>query len=83
MDTLTLKVPLSGYLMQLERVPDPVFAQKMAGDGIAVDSVIQTLFARAAGVNGIMKLADRTPHLLVGLNADQYAAEMQGQLAQA
>lgn len=38
---------------------------------------------RAAGVNGVMKLADRTLHLLVGLNADQYAAEMQGQLAQA
>jgi glucose PTS system EIICB or EIICBA component len=35
----------------------------------------------AAGVQGIMLLANRTIHLLVGLNADQYAAEMQGQLA--
>ncbi len=35
----------------------------------------------AAGVQGVMQLANRTIHLLVGLNADQYAAEMQGQLA--
>ena len=35
----------------------------------------------AAGVQGIMRLSGMTIHLLVGLNADQYAAEMQGQLA--
>jgi len=34
-----------------------------------------------AGINGIMKLANNTLHLLAGLNADQYAAEMRGQLA--
>ena len=36
---------------------------------------------RAAGVSGMMRLADRTLHLVVGLNADQYAAELRGQLA--
>jgi len=35
----------------------------------------------AAGVQGVMRPADGIIHLLVGLNADQYAAEMQGQLA--
>ena len=35
--TLVLNAPLSGFLMPIERVPDPVFAQKMVGDGIAVD----------------------------------------------
>ncbi len=34
-----------------------------------------------AGVTGVMRLANHTLHLIVGLNADQYAAEMQGQLA--
>ena len=34
-----------------------------------------------AGVQGIMKLADNNLHLLVGLNADQYAAEMNAQLS--
>ena len=36
---------------------------------------------QAAGVMGVMRLANQTLHLIVGLNADQYAAEMQGQLA--
>lgn len=36
---------------------------------------------RQAGVEAVIKLAQNTLHLLVGLNADQYAAEMRGQLA--
>ena len=36
---------------------------------------------RSAGAVGVMRLANRTLHLVVGLNADQYAAEMRGQLA--
>ena len=36
---------------------------------------------RAAGAQGLMRLPDRVLHLLVGLNADQYAAEMRGQMA--
>ena len=37
----------------------------------------------AAGVHGVMRLPEAVLHLLVGLNADQYAAEMQAQLAHA
>jgi hypothetical protein len=33
--TLSLKAPLSGVLLPIERVPDPVLAQKMVGDGTA------------------------------------------------
>ena len=36
---------------------------------------------RTAGAHGVMRLPDRVLHLLVGLNADQYAAEMRGQMA--
>ncbi len=36
---------------------------------------------QSAGVQGVMRLNNGIFHLLVGLNADQYAAEMQGQLA--
>src|SRR3974377_22286 len=46
---LVLRAPLSGYLMPIERVPDPVFAQKMVGDGIAVDPLSQTLVAPCDG----------------------------------
>ncbi|HAO32319.1 MAG TPA: PTS glucose transporter subunit IIBC [Candidatus Competibacteraceae bacterium] len=38
---------------------------------------------QAAGTSGLMRLANNTLHLVVGLNADQYAAEMRGQLAPA
>jgi PTS system glucose-specific IIC component len=34
-----------------------------------------------AGVDAVVKLPNNLLHLLVGLNADQYAAEMRGQLA--
>jgi len=34
--TISLAAPLTGRVMALEEVPDPVFAQKMAGDGIAI-----------------------------------------------
>jgi phosphocarrier protein FPr len=34
MAELTVLSPLSGQVWPLERVPDPVFAQKMVGDGL-------------------------------------------------
>ena len=34
-----------------------------------------------AGVDGVMRLPNHVLHLIVGPNADQYAAEMAGQLA--
>ncbi|MGD1948989.1 MAG: phosphoenolpyruvate--protein phosphotransferase [Leptolyngbyaceae cyanobacterium] len=47
--TLRLTAPLSGYLMPLESVPDPVFAQKMVGDGISVDPISNVLRAPCDG----------------------------------
>jgi multiphosphoryl transfer protein len=44
-----LKAPLSGQLVPLEQVRDPVFAQKMVGDGIAIDPVSQSLLAPCDG----------------------------------
>ncbi|MDS4022723.1 MAG: phosphoenolpyruvate--protein phosphotransferase [Candidatus Competibacter sp.] len=46
---LVLTAPLSGPLVPLERVPDPVFAQKMVGDGISIDPLDQCLRAPCAG----------------------------------
>lgn len=46
---LSLKAPLSGILVPIERVPDPVFSQKMVGDGIALEPTSQTLMAPCAG----------------------------------
>jgi glucose PTS system EIICB or EIICBA component len=49
----------------------------VVGDEGAVDEDA----LRAAGAQGLMRLAERTLHVLVGLHADQYAAEMKAQLA--
>lgn len=39
MTDIVLTAPISGKMLALENVPDPVFAKKMMGDGIAVDPV--------------------------------------------
>jgi PTS system glucose-specific IIC component len=36
---------------------------------------------RASGIQAVVSLPNRTLHLLAGLNADQYAAEIRAQLA--
>jgi phosphocarrier protein FPr len=46
---LALTAPLSGPLVPLERVPDPVFAQKMVGEGISIDPLDQCLRAPCDG----------------------------------
>jgi len=35
--TLALLAPVSGIIVPLEDVPDPVFAQRLAGDGLSID----------------------------------------------
>ena len=41
--------PLSGQVWPLERVPDPVFAQKMVGDGMSIDPTDAVLLAACDG----------------------------------
>jgi phosphoenolpyruvate-protein phosphotransferase len=45
----SLVAPLSGYLVPIEEVPDPVFAEKMVGDGISIDPTSQVLLAPCDG----------------------------------
>jgi phosphocarrier protein FPr len=45
MTTLTLFAPFTGILVPLDRVPDPVFAQRLVGDGVAIDPLSQQLVA--------------------------------------
>ena len=47
---LELLAPLSGVLLALDKVPDPVFASRMIGDGLCIDPTSQTLCAPLAGV---------------------------------
>lgn len=47
---LVLLSPLDGWAAPLAEVPDPVFAQAMLGDGVAVDPTGSVLHAPCDGV---------------------------------
>ena len=49
MQKVILKAPLSGVIYPIEQVPDPVFSQKMVGDGLSIDPTDSTLFAPIDG----------------------------------
>lgn len=48
--SLQLMAPLSGVLIPLDQVPDPVFSNKIVGDGICIDPTSHILCAPVAGV---------------------------------
>ena len=48
-DRLTIVAPLTGIMMPIEQVPDPVFAKKMVGDGFSIDPLEGHLVAPVAG----------------------------------
>ncbi|MFN2563915.1 MAG: phosphoenolpyruvate--protein phosphotransferase [Gemmatimonadaceae bacterium] len=43
--TLTLLAPVTGVIVPLDQVPDPVFAQRLVGDGVALEPLSQQLVA--------------------------------------
>lgn len=46
---LDLKAPLTGVIVPIEQVPDPVFAQKMVGEGVSIDPLSDHLLAPCDG----------------------------------
>ena len=50
MTRLTLVAPIDGWLVPLADVPDAVFADRLLGDGVAIDPLADMLHAPAAGV---------------------------------
>ena len=46
---IQLVAPLSGHLLPIGAVPDPVFAQKMVGDGVSLDPVSESLVSPCDG----------------------------------
>jgi multiphosphoryl transfer protein len=47
--TVSLSAPLTGVLVPIETVPDPVFAEKMVGEGISIDPLSNVLVAPCDG----------------------------------
>jgi sugar PTS system EIIA component len=63
---LQIYAPLNGAIIPIEEVPDPVFSQKMMGEGVAM---IPTGGNIHAPVNGTVILIAATKHA-VGIRAD-------------
>lgn len=89
--TIAIASPLAGWAAPLSDVPDPVFADKMLGDGVAIDPVEGRLVAPGAGVvvsvhpagHAVTLELDAGPVLLmhigletVGLGGDGFAAKV-------
>src|ERR671910_652473 len=49
MANLTLVSPLRGWCAPLDETPDPVFAQRLLGDGVAIDPTAGVLHAPCDG----------------------------------
>lgn len=47
-----LKAPVTGRIVPIEEVPDPVFADKVVGDGLAIDPIGNVMVAPCEGVIG-------------------------------
>lgn len=58
-ESLNFVAPVSGKAVDLSEVPDPVFAQKMAGDGLGIDSTGDIIVAPC---DGELTLVFKTKH---------------------
>ncbi|MDB5691058.1 MAG: ptsP [Alphaproteobacteria bacterium] len=50
MSVVAIGAPLRGWAAPLDEVPDPVFAQRMMGEGVAIDPLEGLIVAPAAGI---------------------------------
>ncbi len=90
MTTLALLSPLSGWSMPLEEVPDAVFADRMLGDGLAIDPTSGVLHAPCAGElisvaptgHAVTLRADIGAELLMHVGVDTVALKGEGFEAQ-
>lgn len=58
--TIKVIAPMSGKVIELEMVPDPVFAKKVVGDGVAIDELDGDI--ACAPIDGTIVLVFRTNH---------------------
>jgi len=56
---LTLVAPISGVLVPLDAVPDPAFAQRLAGDGVSIDPLSDVVVAPC---DAVVRLVHRAGH---------------------
>lgn len=62
----SLLAPIDGLVIPLEKVPDPVFSEKMMGDGVAIQATGDTVYAPA---DGLITVTIETKHAF-GMSLD-------------
>lgn len=75
------KMKAKGYLEALGGAKNIVKVEDAAETRLRVVVKHRNRVTTAAGVPGHVWVGDDTVHLIVGLNADQYATEMRAQMA--
>lgn len=82
----TISSPLAGWVTPLDDVPDPVFAERMLGNGVAVDPIDGRIVAPGAGVISSVHSAghavtvelDSGPVILIHIGLDTVALAGEG-----
>ena len=59
--TLALLAPVSGVIVPLDEVPDPVFAQRLAGDGLSIDPLGSEVVAPC---DAVVRQVHRASHVV-------------------
>ncbi|MDA8348927.1 MAG: glucose PTS transporter subunit IIA, partial [Pseudomonadota bacterium] len=70
MSERVLRSPLRGWSAPLEEVPDPVFAGRMLGDGVAIDPLEGTLYAPCDGQVAVLPATRHAITLRTATGAD-------------
>jgi phosphocarrier protein FPr/phosphocarrier protein len=87
--SVSIASPLSGWVTSLDQVPDPVFADRMLGDGVAIDPTEGRLIAPADGIivtlnpsrHAVTIDLDNGVQLLIHIGIDTVALGGQGFVA--
>lgn len=83
---MEIRAPLSGVVVPLDSIPDPVFAQKMVGDGVSIDPTSNEMLAPVAGTvtqlhhahHALAITADNGIEVLVHVGLDTVLLKGQG-----
>ena len=83
---LEFRAPISGAVVPLDQVPDPVFAGRMVGDGVAIDPTEGVVYAPCDGVvaalfstfHAVGLRTDEGVELLIHVGIDTVAMKGEG-----
>jgi phosphocarrier protein FPr/phosphocarrier protein len=84
MSNLTLVAPIKGWVAPLDEVPDPVFAERILGDGLAIDPTGDTVHAPCDGViasvarHAVTLRAPNGAEILIHVGLETVALQGQG-----